>query len=59
MLERHLSDDTHMRMKYRKQNEINGIATLVSKVLPAYYSGATNMENGCGVITGRGITYGH
>ena len=45
-------DETHDRMNYRIQNEINDTTIFVFKVLPEYYSDATNKEKGCGVMLG-------
>lgn len=41
------TEETEKRMRHGVENEINGIATLVSKILPVYYPNAVYFEEGC------------
>ncbi|CAC5380282.1 unnamed protein product [Mytilus coruscus] len=48
------SDEVQKRMDHGTRNEINAIATLISVVLPTFYSAMTFHEEGCYIIDNQG-----
>ncbi|CAC5421890.1 unnamed protein product [Mytilus coruscus] len=48
------SDEVQKRMDHGTRNEINAIATLVSVVLPTFYSTMTFQKEGCYIIDNQG-----
>ena len=48
--EQQVSEELEIRFRHGTENEINAVATLVSKVLPVYDSDAVYVEEGCEVI---------
>ena len=48
-------NETQKRMEYGSKNEINAVATLVSKIMPVYYPQKEFVEEGCYNIPTAGI----
>ena len=51
------SDEVMRNMQHGITNEINAVATLVSKVMPVYYPGIKYREDGC-LMVPMGLSYG-